>query len=314
MRTSLKAINPSKLQFCSRALDYIATKVDLYSDDLNQEVFESKINQYEIAIVRANTFIDGDKANNLKIICSHTTGLDHLKNIPATTKVLSLKGETSFLNQIVSTPEHTLGLILSLVKNITLSNFDTENLNWHPSKFICFEINNSNIGLIGFGRVARILTQYLRSLNAKISYYDPMVNTGDATKVASIRELFENNSIIVVCADLNETSINLINKNNLKYLLKGCYVINTSRGEIVNEIDLVQYLDNNTLAGYASDVVRHENNIERSILLRYKTNNPEKNIIITPHIAGMSKESIEKVDFFIFKKLEKELKRIGYSN
>lgn len=248
------------------------------------------------------------KAPKLKYICSPTTGLNHIDSDYCKSKgidVISLKGEVSFLEKIVATPEHTFGLILALLRNYKAA-FDCNTKKWNRDTLRGHEISNKKIGIIGFGRVGRKLFEYLECFGAITYAYDKneIPITKNLIVCKSMEELLKLSEVIVLCA--NYAGEQIVNSNSLA-AMKDKYFINTARGELVDEISLIELLNVNHFAGVALDVITNEaSNNNMKIIQSIK----HPNLIITPHIAGATFQSMEKTEVFIYNKLIREQKRL----
>ena len=242
---------------------------------------------------------------NLKIICSPTTGLNHIdlgyldrKEI----RLISLKGQTEFLKNIRATPEHTLGLIISLFRNYRAA-FNPQlvvDRDYLRGK----EVFDTRFGLIGMGRVGNVLSNYLSAMGGKVSYYDPFVNRSSHSKISSLQELIESNECIVLCCNHTTNNSNLIDEN-LLLKMKNKYFINTARGELVNQAALLNLIEKDFFAGVALDVIAEETADGLVEMRKAFVQMNSKNIIFTPHMAGATFESMIKTENFIVEELLK---------
>jgi D-3-phosphoglycerate dehydrogenase len=118
--------------------------------------------------------------------------------------------------------------------------------------------------------------------------------------------LLERSDVISLHVHVTDETREMINKNTISKMVKRPYLINTSRGEIVNEDDIIDALRSEDLQGYATDVIRDEfGDIKNSKLVEFSMN-PNNNVVITPHIAGMTKEAQEIAYHWAIDKLEKK--------
>jgi len=246
----------------------------------------------------------------LKYICTPTTGLNHVDvdfMHDNGIQVISLKGETDFLNTITATPEHTIGLALALLRNYNRAFLNKKNKIWNRELYKGLELNNTNVGIIGFGRVGNTLCKYLNAFNANVEFYDidnGAVNRYYAKKVNSLSELINNNELIFLCASYSKKYEKFISKEFLD-LMRNKFFINTSRGEFVDEEHLIHRIQENAFKGVALDVISNEtgeNNLNRLLSLT-----KENNLIITPHIAGATYQSMWNTEVFIANKLKEAL-------
>ena len=279
-------------------------------------VFKDNIDDFlkdiDVLFIRLGYFIGKDilnKAPRLKIICSPTTGLNHIdlnetkkRNI----KIISLKNEREFLSTIRATPEHTFGLVLALLRNYKSSFLNSQNTEWNRDKYTGNEIYGNKTGIIGLGRVGKILAKYFNCFGAEVFYYDidSKIQTDlNIIQTNSIEELINKTEILILSASYSDKVI--INRNHFN-LMKNKYFINTARGELIDESYLIEKINNNFFKGVAIDVITNEtgdNNL--SNLLKVADN---KNVIVTSHISGATFTSMNRTEEFIVGKLESELK------
>lgn len=255
-------------------------------------------------------------AKSLKYICSPTTGTNHIdlklirkKNI----KLISLKGEAKFLENIRATPEHSFGLLLALLRKYKTSFLNKNNVQWDRNKCFGEEIFDNKVGIIGLGRVGSLIAKYSDAFGAKIYFYDikpKKKSKKNYVKENSIVKLIEKSNIIFLCASYEENTSSFILGEEELSLFQDKYLINTSRGELIDEEKLYIKIKENFFKGVAIDVLSNEtgkNNFDKFLKL---TNN--RNLIITPHIAGATYNSINRTEKFIFDKLILSLRKNGY--
>ena len=295
--------------------DFSLRALTLLNDLGNVSKFESgKIGDFladkEIIFVRLNYYFDNhilSNAKNLKYICTPTTGLNHLdldylrkKNI----KVISLKGEFDFLSDIRATSEHTFGLILSLLRNYKNA-ISTSKENFSRDLYKGDEIFNNSIGIIGFGRIGKLLAKYIEVFNGNSFFYDTDSSIKEiygAKKLNSVEELISKCNVITLCASYEVISNKFFNKAYID-LLRDKFFINTARGELINEKYLLKKVKENFFKGIAIDVIRDESK-ENNNLDEFLNIDKSINFIITPHIAGATYTSMKRTEEFIVGKLK----------
>ena len=244
-------------------------------------------------------------SKRVRIIATPVTGIDHIDEIACINKgikIVCLRGEHEFLKEIRATAEHTIGLTLSLMRFVPDAINDTKLGNWNRDLFRGNEIYKKNVGIVGMGRLGKITSFYFNALGASVFYYDLKdIECDYAQKVNSLLDL---NEMDVVCIHVNLTvnSRNIINENFFLGCNPNMFLINTSRGGIVDENALYSALLNNKIKGAALDVLQNEFefNSNNELLNYSKSNN---NLIITPHIGGNTFESFEKTELFIAEKI-----------
>lgn len=250
------------------------------------------------------------EAKDLKYICTPTTGLNHIDldyARKANIKILSLKGEVGFLNGITATPEHTFGLALALLRNYNRAFLNASNTEWDRDLYKGFELKGINAGIIGLGRVGNILCRYLRAFGANVYYYDIEENANNANRATqknSIEQLISTSQLIFLCVSYSAQNNRMLSKKYLD-MMKNKFFVNTSRGELIDEEYMIECIKRNHFAGAAIDVIANEtgsNNAKQFAMLA-----EDHNLIVTPHIAGATYNSMWETEAFIAKKLIEEL-------
>ena len=200
------------------------------------------------------------KDTDIKCILTPSTGVNHIdvESIPT----ISLKGD-KILDDVWSTAEHTLYLILSIVRGK-------------------HELHDKTLGIIGYGRLGKMVEKLCKPLFKKIITIDKK------SKISELSEFYKDSDVVSIHMDLNPNTENLITNDFLSFFSKSIYLINTARGEIVNEHDIKHLLSVGRIKGYATDVLQTEYNEQKSVFYGVDY------VITTPHIAGTSVEAQEK--------------------
>lgn len=294
---------------------------------LGQKAFERMIGDYDIAVTALGLRFDAavlEKARKLKAIVTATTGLDHIDLEHTKGKgivVLSLRGETKFLNTITGTAELAAGLMIELLRRMPHAFDDVKNGRWNRGAFRGHNLYGQTLGVVGMGRLGRWMARYGEAFGMRVQFFDPYVRKSPSKKYkrASFDMLLKTSDCISVHVHLGKETENMFSVREFARMKKTAYLINTSRGKIVNEKDILAALKKKTIAGYATDVLADEVSFssERGALgggqrfgshplVDYAKKN--QNCIIVPHIGGMTHESREATDIFMAKKLERFLK------
>lgn len=250
-----------------------------------------------------------ENAKKLKYICSPTTGLNHISISDDSIMILSLKGEYDFLETIRATPEHIFGLTISLLRNYNRAFLRMDNSLFERDPYRGYELYNNKVGLIGFGRIGRILSKYFNAFDATVYYYDIRnIEAPNAFKCNSLNELIEKSNIIILAAQYTDDNRNMISDNCFS-LMKNKYFINAARGELVDEGALLEYVKRDYFKGVAIDVISNETTHSNFLdeMLIYSR---EKNIIITPHIGGATFTSMRRTEEYIAEKLACAIERL----
>jgi D-3-phosphoglycerate dehydrogenase len=238
-----------------------------------------------------------DAMPKLKIIASNTTGTPHIdteyaekKNI----KVISLKNQISFLSTITPTAEHTWGLLLSLTRRIPWAFNSVCEGAWNRRLFGGKRmLSNMTLGIVGLGRLGKMVANYGKSFGMEIRYFDPYVTESPITgiaKVESLEELVSTSDVVTIHIPLEKDTKGLFDSKIFSKFKEGAYLINTSRAEIIDSTELLKHLENGKFSGAALDVIDGEfekalhENVKYHALIKYARHHD--NLLITPHIGG----------------------------
>lgn len=234
------------------------------------------------------------ESSSLKYIVTASTGTNHIDLAAAEKKgivVISLTTEHQIINRITSTADHALALTLSLIRNIPKAFDSVKRYEWDYESYIGRQMNQLTIGVIGAGRLGSMYARFVSGMGANTVFYDPYVERKIAARKVDLEEFLQVCDVISLHVHLNEETKHMINKKFISQCKWNPYLINTSRGDIVNEDDVIEALENGKLKGYATDVISDEfGNVKNSKLIEASQ---KLNIIITPHIGGMTIEAQE---------------------
>lgn len=242
-------------------------------------------------IVRINRFIGEKELNyfpNLEFLVSATTGLDHIDvNLLALKgiRLVSLREYTDFLDSIPSTAEHAWALLLALVRNIPRANTDVRCGNWNRDSFRGFQLRGKTIGIIGLGRTGSKVASYAEVFGMNVLYVDPNVTNLKYRKVEDIATLAAHSDVVSLHVHLDRMTSGLLNADIINSFKSNSFLINTSRGKIVDEHAIVDAIATSKIIGVASDVLSSELEDIRLNPL-WKAQQLGHNIILTPHIGG----------------------------
>ncbi len=310
---SEKAIEQLSQKFEVEKFEYISTDEASVKEALKGFIEDKDAIFVRLAYEISDELLSG--AKKLKYICSPTTGLNHISTKKASMnqhgenapiQIVCLKGEQEFLSTIRATPEHTFGLAMGLLRNYSGAIKSLANDEWNRDLYRGEEVFLNKVGIIGFGRVGRIIAGYYQAFGAEVSCFDiaeiQNVPAG-VKKMDDLESLIKANNIIHMCASYSDEYREYFGEKYFA-MLDGKYFINTARGELLNESDLVSYVQNGKYKGIAIDVLtgEAEDDFEENYRLLLAAAD-EKNVIITPHISGATFSSMARTEEFITEKL-----------
>jgi D-3-phosphoglycerate dehydrogenase len=245
-------------------------------------------------------FINAGK--KLKCICTASTGTNHIDIKYANKKnihIISLKKYKRILEKIPSTAELAFTLMMASIRNIIPASNSVEKYQWSYLEFIGEQLKEKKIGVLGYGRLGRLFANFCLKFGAKVYFYDPFKKniSKKIKKVSNLKSFLKSIDILSIHIHLNESTKNFLNKSLLRHLKKNILIINTSRGEIINEDDLIKFLKKNQKSKFAADVISHElGNIFKSKLIKYFKKNKNR-VLLTPHLGGSTYQAQEMAYF-----------------
>ena len=280
----------------SDAMDNIASEILLKNNldvetktDLSPVELKNIIANYDGLIVRSATKVTDDiieAAKNLKIIGRAGAGVDNINVEAAKSKNIIVMNTPG--GNTNATAEHTIGLIFALLRKIPTANHTTHRGLWEKKKMKGNELKGKKIGILGFGNVGKRVAEISNALGMKVSIYSSYFNSikNDFKNYVSsdLANILSNSDIISFHCKPNKDGSSIITKDNFNMMKKNCILVNTARGGLINEADLIEALKNNVIKGAALDVFKKEP-LEKSELFNLK------NIILTPHIAASTDEA-----------------------
>ncbi|MEW5975507.1 MAG: phosphoglycerate dehydrogenase [Acidobacteriota bacterium] len=254
----------------------------------------SEIGSYQGLVVRSNTKVTSavlEAAKGLRVIGRAGTGVDNIDLEAATKKgivVMNTPGGNS-----VSVAELTMGLLMGMARCLPQASASTRDGKWDKKKFTGFELQGKTLGVVGLGKIGSEVVKRARAFQMETLVYDPYVSDRMAkdlnVRLVSLDQLFESADIISLHVPLVEATRNLINAQSLSRMKDGVRLINTARGELINEADLAAALNSGKVAAVAIDVMSQEPPDPGNPLLKHP------NVIATPHIAASTTEAQEVV-------------------
>lgn len=279
-----------------------------YLPTINRNEILQIIAPFEVLVVRTKTLIDKEilnAATNLKIIARAGSGLDNIDlDLAKQNGIYCFNAGQANADAV---GEHTLGMLLSLMRNLAKADLEVRNKIWDREGNRGYELNGKTVGIIGFGNTGKAFAKKLAGFEVKILAYDKYLEnyTNQNAQEATLKQIFEEADILSLHIPLTSETKNWINASFFTQFKKNIYVLNMCRGEVLNMPETIEYLTNGKIKGACLDVLENEKINSLSNLQQkdfdYLINN--KNVVLSPHIAGWTFESYEKIAQSILLKL-----------
>ena len=232
---------------------------------------------------------------NLKIISCYSVGFDNIDHEYAKSKGIITTNTPGHLTESVA--EHTFALLLAVARKINMADYFVragKYKYWDPLVFLGPTLNGKTLGIVGMGRIGKHLAKIAhKGFGMKILYTDSAKCEIDSElegQFCNLEYVLNNSDFVSLNCLLSEETKHLIGTNELKMMKPTSYLINTSRGAVINEIALIEALKNNTIAGAGLDVFEDENNVNQEL---YKL----QNVVLTPHIASATYDARTEMGF-----------------
>ncbi|MBD3182872.1 hydroxyacid dehydrogenase [Candidatus Poribacteria bacterium] len=245
-------------------------------------------------VIRANGSVTGrimDSAPNLKVVGRHGVGVDNIELEAATERGIYVVNTPGVNNEAVA--EHAVGLMLSLTKLITAGDKALRNGNWnYRYQRRGQEMKGQTLGIVGLGNIGYRVAQICHfAFDMEILYCDEVDKQDVAKEIKAskveLEELLKSSDYVSLHVPSLPTTRYLINSENIKLMKKTAYLINTSRGPVVDTEALIEALDNNLITGTGLDVYEEEPLPDDDKIL------DAPNTILTPHVASHTEEAMK---------------------
>ena len=278
---------------------------------ISHQELKNEIENYDGIIIRSRTKLTADvleKATNLKVIGRAGVGLDNVDLLKA--EELNIKVFNTPEAPSVSVSELTIGLLLSLARHISKADQTMHCGEWCKSDYMGYVLKGKKIGLIGFGNIGQAVAKIATAMGMMIGIYDVDPNAKEKARelkykvYPSVDDLIKDSQIISLHIPATAKTENTIDERRLKLMNKNTILINTARGNLIDEAALLKALENKEIGGAALDVYREEplNNMELCSC--------EDNLILTPHIGSQTEETQIQGSTMIAEKMINYLKNL----
>lgn len=265
---------------------------------LTEEELVEKVKGADAILSLLTDRIDSDLMDvagpQLKIISNYAVGFDNIDVKAATDRgIVVVNTPSDEVNEAVA--EHTWALILALARRIVEADESIRRggyKGWEPHIFLGVNLIGKTLGIVGLGRIGSMVARRAMGYKMTVLYNkhepDPEAERQLGVKFTSLDELLAKSDFISLHVPLTDETRHMINKDSLAKMKEGAYLINTSRGPVVDEHDLIEALRSGQIRGAALDVYDNEPNIGPELL-------GMENVVLTPHIASATFEARDKM-------------------
>jgi len=260
-----------------------------YRPTITKDELLSAVGGYDALIIRSRTKVDRDvidKGSRLKLIARPGTGLDNVDVEYAKSRGIAVVNSPESLVEGVS--EHVVLLMLALSRRLVFADSGTRAGRWEKSALMGRELSGKTLGIVGLGRIGRRIAEVARTLGMSVLFYDVIAIPQDVVsslgaKVVGLDELFSTSDYITLHVPMTPETAHMVGTQRIGQMKKTAYIINTSRGGVIDEEALVSALREGRIAGAGLDVFEKEPPTGAILTA--------PNTILTPHIGGQTEEA-----------------------
>jgi len=260
-----------------------------YRPGIQRDELLKLIGSYEVLVVRSRTKVDRellDRASRLRLVARPGTGLDNVDVEHAKSKGVQVVNSPESLVEAVA--EHVLLLMLALSRKLPVAASTTAAGKWEKESLLGVELKGKVLGVVGFGRIGRRVGEIASVIGMKILAYDiipipPEVIAQTGCRVVGLDELLASSDYITLHVPMTDQTRHMLDGRRLSNMKKSAFLVNTSRGGVVDEQALADALKRGSLAGTALDVFEKEPPTGEIL--------GAPNTILTPHIGGQTAEA-----------------------
>ncbi len=277
----------------------------------SREKIGEELHKFDGVVIRSRVKLDKeliDKGSNLKFIARAGAGMENIDVAYAESKGIKCLPSAEGNRDAVG--EHALGMLLCLFNNIIRADREVREGLWVREGNRGVELHGKTVGIIGYGNMGSAFAQRLKGFECNVIAYDKYKKdySNEYVREATMEELFEKTDVLSIHLPLTEETNYIINRSFLEKFKKNIFFINTSRGKQVKTDDLVECMKNGKILGACIDVMEYEslsfegldkNNLPPSF--KYLTQSDH--VVLTPHIAGWTHESNEKISATLARKI-----------
>jgi D-3-phosphoglycerate dehydrogenase len=293
-----RILNLLDLAPCPEALRPLASVAEVVSLPPNPKLIAKRIGEFDGCLASLHLRMDKkllSPAKRLRVIATASTGTDHLDLDYARQRgieILSLKDDAEFLNSITATAELAWALLLAVARRLPGAVAAAQRGDWARDEFRGNQLSGKVLGIVGYGRLGRMVGEFGKAFQMRVLACDVRpVKPAHGVRMCSFTELLRKSDVVSIHVHLDETTRGLFGPAEFARMKPGAILINTSRGAVVDESALLAALKSGRLAGAGLDVVEGEwrRDLDQHPLIRFSRKHEQ--LVITPHIGGVTHES-----------------------
>jgi D-3-phosphoglycerate dehydrogenase / 2-oxoglutarate reductase len=315
---ALRLLNMADVSACPDLFDRLGGEIEVTSLPADKETLRARISEFDAYFASLQVRVDRDvldRATRLSVIATPSTGLDHLDLVRAAERgiaILSLKDDLETLGKITATAEMAWTLLLSVARHLPWAFDAARKGDWARDRFRGLQLSGKTLGILGYGRLGRMVAEYGKAFRMRVLACDRKdVVLAEGVERADFDRLLRESDVLSLHIHLSEENWQLLDARAFDKMKRGAILINTSRGGIVDEEAMLKALLDRRLGGAGLDVIDGEwrDDLSDHPLVRYASGH--QNLVISPHVGGVTVESQRMAFERTLEKLVDYLSRAG---
>ena len=247
-----------------------------------------------------------DRARRLKVINTASTGTDHIDKEAAAERriqVLSITTDYALLDRFTATAECAWMLLLASMRHFRPATRHVLEGGWDSRPFVGQQLSDSTLGVLGVGRLGKMVCRFGKAFRARVLGCDVKPISEPGVEAVDFETLLAESDAISIHIHMLPENYHIFNAGTLSKMKKGAVLVNTSRGDLIDETALIKALESGQLAAFGADVLHNEwrSDMRDSPLVDYAQTH--ENVIVTPHIGGATRRSVDEARIFSAQKL-----------
>ena len=309
-RPALLWLWPEFLDDFPELADLLRSFAELDSRAWSRAQLLDHIGDYDILVPRLEHEIDLallDAAPRLAVIATPSTGTDHIAVAEAQRRgirIVSIKDDREFLDTVQSTAELAWLLILACNRNLRACLKQVDDGGWERQAVRGHDLIGRTLGIVGYGRLGRMVSRFAHAFRMNVIAADPQRVSDDWVRQMPLAQLLTEADIITLHVHLTDQTRGMIGAEQFSQMKPGVFLVNTSRGDLIDEDAMVEALRSGRLGGAGLDVVCCERQADRAQRPLFGYAAEHDNLIITPHVGGCTLEGQHKATLFFAAKLK----------
>lgn len=281
-----------------------------YAPEITRMEILAQIGEYDGLIIRSKTPVDAeliDAGSSLCFVARAGAGVDNVDADHLTERGVELINAPEGNRDAVG--EHTLGMLLSILHRINYSYAKVKALDWDREAGRGMELKTQTVGIFGVGNMGNAFGAKLSGFGCEVIGYDTSMEHIRAKNIrpVSLEEFLERTNVLSIHVPLTVQTKGLFDRDFLNRFSNLKILLNTSRGEVLNQKDLLELLDEGKLVGAGLDVLENERpgSFSKEEKARFERLINHPNVLITPHVAGWTFESYERINEVLVEKIKR---------